>query len=70
MRRAVGLGLLMTLAWPLVLVGQGVPAAEDPRIGVIETNTMLAGAAGGITSMLYMSLRYGVGHLELEPEAV
>src|SRR3989441_518967 len=29
-------------------------AGSDLRIGVIATNTMLAGAAGGITSMLYM----------------
>src|SRR2546428_324326 len=29
MRRSVGIGLLITLAWPLVLVGQGVPAADS-----------------------------------------
>src|SRR5881397_3899109 len=29
MRRSVGLGLLMTLACPLVLAGQGVPAADS-----------------------------------------
>src|SRR3989440_3121213 len=34
-------------------------AGSDLRIGVIATNTMLAGAAGGITSMLYMWLKYG-----------
>ncbi|MBP2647118.1 MAG: ammonium transporter [Gemmatimonadetes bacterium] len=31
----------------------------DIRIGVIATNTMLAGAAGSITAMLYMWWRYG-----------
>jgi Amt family ammonium transporter len=31
----------------------------DSRIGVIATNTMLAGMAGSITSMLYMWSRYG-----------
>src|SRR3989442_307684 len=34
-------------------------AGSDLRIGVIATNTMLAGAAGGTSSMLYMWLRYG-----------
>jgi Amt family ammonium transporter len=34
-------------------------AGSDLRIGVIATNTVLAGAAGGITSMLYMWLRGG-----------
>ena len=34
-------------------------AGSDLRIGVIATNTMLAGAAGSITAMLYMWLRYG-----------
>jgi ammonium transporter, Amt family len=34
-------------------------AGSDLRIGVIATNTMLAGAAGAMTSMLYMWLRYG-----------
>jgi Amt family ammonium transporter len=34
-------------------------AGGDLRIGVIATNTMLAGAAGSITAMLYMWLRYG-----------
>src|SRR5256884_7711179 len=34
-------------------------AGSDLRIGVIATNTMLAGAAGGVSSMLYMWLRYG-----------
>jgi Amt family ammonium transporter len=34
-------------------------AGSDLRIGVIATNTMLAGAAGGITAMIYMWLRYG-----------
>src|SRR6266498_2186566 len=34
-------------------------AGSDLRIGVIATNTMLAGAAGSVTSMLYMWLRYG-----------
>ncbi|HUL71438.1 MAG TPA: ammonium transporter [Gemmatimonadales bacterium] len=34
-------------------------AATDLRIGVIATNTMLAGAAGSITAMLYMWRRYG-----------
>src|SRR5256885_7170318 len=29
------------------------------RSGVIATNTMLAGAAGGITAMLYMWIKYG-----------
>ena len=31
----------------------------DIRIGVIATNTMLAGAAGSITAMFYMWFRYG-----------
>jgi ammonium transporter, Amt family len=34
-------------------------AGSDLRIGVIATNTMLAGAAGSLTAMLYMWLRYG-----------
>src|SRR2546422_3522093 len=34
-------------------------AGSDLRIGVIATNTMLAGAAGGITAMLYVWRRYG-----------
>jgi Amt family ammonium transporter len=34
-------------------------AGGDLRIGVIATNTMLAGAFGAITAMLYMQLRYG-----------
>jgi len=34
-------------------------AGSDLRIGVIATNTMLAGAAGGVTAMLYMWLKYG-----------
>ncbi|MEO6056065.1 MAG: ammonium transporter [Gemmatimonadales bacterium] len=34
-------------------------AGSDLRIGVIATNTMLAGAAGAVTAMLYMWLRYG-----------
>src|SRR5213596_936960 len=34
-------------------------AGSDLRLGVIATNTMLAGAAGGITSMLYMWFKYG-----------
>src|SRR6266487_4035569 len=34
-------------------------AGSDLRIGVIATNTMLAGAAGGITAMLYVWLKYG-----------
>src|SRR5436309_14116888 len=34
-------------------------AGSDLRIGVIATNTMLAGAAGGVTSMLYMWLKHG-----------
>jgi Amt family ammonium transporter len=34
-------------------------AATDLRIGVIATNTMLAGAAGSITAMIYMWRRYG-----------
>src|SRR2546426_1134406 len=33
-------------------------AGSDLRIGVIATNTMLAGAAGSITAMLYMWLKY------------
>jgi len=31
----------------------------DTRIGVIATNTMLAGAAGSVAAMLYMWTRYG-----------
>ncbi|HUL02975.1 MAG TPA: ammonium transporter [Gemmatimonadales bacterium] len=34
-------------------------AGSDLRIGVIATNTMLAGAAGSITAMLYMWMNYG-----------
>ena len=34
-------------------------AGSDLRIGVIATNTMLAGAAGGVTAMFYVWLRYG-----------
>src|SRR5881296_1448253 len=34
-------------------------AGSDLRIGVIATNTMLAGAAGSISAMLYMWLKYG-----------
>src|SRR6266487_971054 len=33
-------------------------AGSDLRIGVIATNTMLAGAAGSITAMLYMWIRF------------
>jgi Amt family ammonium transporter len=34
-------------------------AGGDLRIGVIATNTMLAGAFGAITAMIYMQLKYG-----------
>jgi Amt family ammonium transporter len=34
-------------------------AGSDLRIGVIATNTMLAGAAGSIMAMVYMWLKYG-----------
>jgi ammonium transporter, Amt family len=34
-------------------------AGSDLRIGVIATNTMLAGAAGSMTAMIYMWARYG-----------
>ena len=34
-------------------------AGSDLRIGVIATNTMLAGAAGSVTAMIYMYLKYG-----------
>lgn len=34
-------------------------AGGDLRIGVVATNTMLASAAGSLTSMLYMWIRYG-----------
>jgi ammonium transporter, Amt family len=34
-------------------------AGSDLRIGVIATNTMLAGAAGSVTAMLYMWSKYG-----------
>jgi Amt family ammonium transporter len=34
-------------------------AGTDLRIGVVATNTMLAGAAGGFTSWVYMWMRYG-----------
>src|SRR5947209_8187364 len=34
-------------------------AGSDLRIGVIATNTMLAGAAGGVTAMLYMWRKSG-----------
>src|SRR3989440_2665082 len=37
-------------------------AGSDLRIGVIATNTMLAGAAGGVTAMLYMWRQYGKPH--------
>ena len=34
-------------------------AGSDLRIGVIATNTMLAGAAGSVSAMLYMWMKYG-----------
>jgi len=34
-------------------------AGSDLRIGVIATNTMLAGAAGGVVAMLYMWSKFG-----------
>lgn len=34
-------------------------AGSDLRIGVIATNTMLAGAAGSVTAMFYMWTKYG-----------
>jgi Amt family ammonium transporter len=34
-------------------------AGGDARIGVIATNTMLAGAAGGISAMIYVWTKYG-----------
>src|SRR5437879_8464313 len=34
-------------------------AGSDLRIGVIATNTMLAGAAGGVIAMLYMWSKFG-----------
>src|SRR6266566_1870869 len=34
-------------------------AGSDLRIGVIATNTMLAGAAGGVVAMIYMWTKYG-----------
>jgi len=34
-------------------------AGTDLRIGVVAVNTMLAGAAGAFSSMLYTWLRYG-----------
>jgi len=34
-------------------------AGGDLRIGVVATNTMLAGAAGAFTAMLYVWMRYG-----------
>jgi ammonium transporter, Amt family len=34
-------------------------AGTDLRIAVVATNTMLAGAAGGFTSWVYMWIRYG-----------
>jgi ammonium transporter, Amt family len=34
-------------------------AGSDLRIGVIATNTMLAGAAGSVGAMLYMWIKYG-----------
>ena len=34
-------------------------AGSDLRIGVIATNTMLAGAAGGVVAMIYMWLKFG-----------
>ncbi len=34
-------------------------AGSDLRIGVIATNTMLAGASGSVTAMLYMWRKYG-----------
>lgn len=34
-------------------------SGTDVRIGVIATNTMLAGAAGSVAALLYMWLRYG-----------
>src|SRR5207245_10202733 len=34
-------------------------AGSDSRIGVIATNTMLAGAAGAMSAMLYVWRKYG-----------
>ncbi|HEY6224983.1 MAG TPA: ammonium transporter [Gemmatimonadales bacterium] len=34
-------------------------AGSDLRIGVIATNTMLAGAAGSVAAMIYMWIKYG-----------
>src|SRR5207247_5236575 len=34
-------------------------AGSDLRIGVIATNTMLAGAAGGVVAMIYMWRKFG-----------
>src|SRR3989454_11419606 len=34
-------------------------AGSDLRIGVIATNTMLAGAAGSVAAMLYIWRKYG-----------
>jgi Amt family ammonium transporter len=34
-------------------------AGTDLRIGVVATNTMLAGTGGAITSMIYMMMRFG-----------
>src|SRR5436189_4954492 len=48
MRRSVGLGLLMTLACPLVVAGQGVPAADS-----------LAKAAGAASAANTVGINFG-----------
>src|SRR5205823_13338237 len=57
-RRAVIGTFILAFGWFGVIAGSTL-AGSDLRIGVIATNTMLAGAAGSITAMVYMWLKYG-----------
>src|SRR5712692_8919328 len=71
-RRDGAIGLLPGHNLPMALVGTFILcfgwfgfnpgstlAGSDLRIGVIATNTMLAGAAGGVVAMLYMWSKFG-----------
>jgi len=45
-------------------------AAGDLRIGVVATNTMLAGAAAGLSGMMYMWFRYGKPDISMSANAL
>jgi len=45
-------------------------AAGDLRIGVVATNTMLAGSAAGLSGMMYMWLRYGKPDISMAANAL